>query len=139
MARYRASSSRWSLVAATTVSALLSACGGVTESSDLSPAAAEGRAIMRSKGCASCHGSDGGGGVGPALFDVIGSTVPLADGTSVTADRDYLVESITEPSAKIVEGYTLPMPKTDLSSEEIDAIIAYIEVLSPPTTATVAG
>ncbi len=94
---------------------------------------------MRSRGCASCHGSDGGGGVGPALAGVIGSTVLLADGTSVAADRDYLVESITEPSAKIVEGYTLPMPKTDLSSEEIDAIIAYIEVLSPPTPATVAG
>ncbi len=101
---------------------------------DLSPGAAEGRATMRRKGCGSCHGSDGGGGIGPAFVDLLGSEVPLADGSSVAADRAYLVESITEPSAKIVDGYTLPMPKTNLSTDEIDAIIMYIEALTPHGT-----
>lgn len=112
------------------VTILLPACGGATDSADLSPAAADGRATMRGKGCGSCHGSDGDGGIGPAFVDLIGSEVALADGSSVTADRAYLVESITEPSAKIVDGYTLPMPTTNLSTDELDAIITYIEALT---------
>ena len=96
---------------------------------------------MRRAGCASCHGSNGGGGVGPAFVDLFGSDVAVeiaADGdesnvtsTVVTADRDYLVESITDPSAKVAEGYSLPMPTTELSQADIDAIITYIEALAP--------
>ena len=97
---------------------------------------------MRSKGCASCHGSDGGGGVGPTFVALFGSETVVdiktegADGeitaeqTVVTADRDYLVESITDPSAKTAEGYSLPMPRTELTQTEIDAIITYIEALA---------
>lgn len=97
---------------------------------------------MRNKGCASCHGSDGGGGVGPTFVDLFGSetTVDIetagADGEVTTeqavviADREYLVESITDPSAKTVEGYSLPMPRTELTQTEIDAIITYIEALA---------
>ena len=106
---------------------------------------------MRGKGCASCHGSNGGGGVGPAFVDLFGSetTVEIkiesADGEVtteqkvVTADRDYLVESITDPSAKTVEGYSLPMPRTELTPIEIDAIITYIEALAPTPSSDGAG
>jgi hypothetical protein len=48
----------------------------------------------------------------------------------VIADREYLVESIDDPGAKLVEGYNLPMPRTELSDAEIDAVIAYIEALA---------
>ncbi|MEJ7801501.1 MAG: c-type cytochrome [Ilumatobacter sp.] len=130
----RANPSHCLVVVATAVTIVLPACGSASDSMDLSPAAAEGRATMRRKGCGSCHGSNGGGGIGPAFVDLLGSEAPLADGSSVTADRAYLVESITEPSAKIVDGYTLPMPKTNLSTDEIDAIITYIEALTPPGT-----
>ncbi len=81
-------------------------------------------------GCGACHGSDGGGGVGPAFVGLYGSEVTLADGDAVLADRDYLVESIVDPQAKIVEGYSLPMPRTELTDDEIDAVINYIEELS---------
>lgn len=110
---------------------ILAACGSnADESIDLSPAALEGRGIVRSKGCASCHGSDGGGGVGPAFVGLAGAEVVLEDGDVVVADRDYLVESMTDPQAKIVEGYRLPMPRNELTAEEIDAIVVYIEALA---------
>ena len=86
--------------------------------------------MVRSKGCASCHGSNGDGGVGPAFVGLAGAEVPLEDGTTVIADRDYLVESIVDPQAKIVAGYNLPMPRTELTDEEIDAVINYIEELA---------
>ena len=107
------------------------ACGsnGV-DTTDLSPTALEGRGVVRSMGCGACHGSDGGGGVGPAFVGLYGSEVTLADGDAVLADRDYLVESIVDPQAKIVEGYSLPMPRTELTDDEIDAVIDYIEELS---------
>ena len=118
----------------------LGACGADdTAGPDLTPAAADGRSVMRSKGCGSCHGSNGGGGVGPAFTGLFGADVPLDDGSTVVADRDYLVESILDPSAKRVEGYSLPMPRTELTDDEIDAIITYIEALATPTTTGVDG
>ena len=127
---------------------VLPSCGDEASSGpELPPAALEGRSVARDKGCASCHGSDGGGGVGPTFIDLFGSEVAVgirtegADGevtseqTVVTADRDYLVEAITDPSAKIVEGYSLPMPTTELTPAEVDSIITYIEALAlTPTT-----
>ena len=89
----------------------LTACGSTGESAvDLSPAAAEGRSVARSNGCAACPGSEGGGGVGPALVGLWMSDRALTDGSIVVADRDYLHESITMPGAKIVTGYRAQMP-----------------------------
>lgn len=48
----------------------------------------------------------------------------------MTADRDYLIEAIVEPDASLVDGYNLPMPRTELTTDEIDAVIAYIEELA---------
>lgn len=98
--------------------------------SDLSPAALEGRSVAQSKGCAACHGANGAGSVGPPFVGLFGSEVSLQSGETVIADRDYLERSILEPSAQLVEGYNLPMPRTELTSAEIDAVIAYIEELS---------
>ncbi len=111
---------------------LLPACAADTGADpQLPPAAAEGRSVARSKGCSACHGSDGGGGVGPPFVGLYGSEVAIqGQDDTVTADRDYLVRSIVEPSAQLVEGYNLPMPRTELTDDEIDAMIAYIEALA---------
>lgn len=56
----------------------------------------------------------------------------LEDGTSVVADRDYLYQSIREPGAQIVAGYQNLMPASvamEMSDEQIDDVIAYIESL----------
>lgn len=116
------------LLAAT---ALIAGCGANDEAAtDLTPAALEGRDVMRSKGCAACHGSNGGGGVGPTFAGLYRSEVQLQGGETVIADGDYLVESIVDPGAKLVEGYSLPMPRTELTQAEIDAVITYIQALA---------
>jgi cytochrome c oxidase subunit 2 len=108
----------------------LGACGSDSGPS-LPPEAEAGRSIMRSNGCASCHGANGQGGVGPALADLYGTDVALDDGSTVTADDEYLRRSIEEPGAQIVEGYRVPMPTNDLDPGEIDQIIAYIAAIGP--------
>lgn len=122
--------SRRSLALLIGVTALVSSCGGGDDDATLTPEAAEGRSVVRSKGCAACHGSNGDGGVGPPFVGLYGSDVPLHNGDTVVADRAYLEESIVDPPAKIVAGYNLPMPSNNLSTDEIDAVIAYIEALS---------
>lgn len=115
--------------------AFLTACGADDSTADieLPPAAEAGRSLFRSKGCAACHGSNAQGGVGPALAGLFGTEVPIQGRDPVTADRDYLVESIVDPGAQLVEGYNLPMPTTKLSDAEIDEIVAYIEALAEVT------
>jgi cytochrome c oxidase subunit 2 len=112
----------------------LAGCGANASSVDLdlSPLGAEGRAITRSNGCASCHGTAGQGGVGPPFVGLFGSEVELDDGTTVVADAAYITESIKDPGAKQVAGYRLPMPSNNLTDEQITAVIAYIEDLSRP-------
>jgi len=111
----------------------LTACGSTGESAvDLSPAAAEGRSVARSNGCAACHGSEGGGGVGPAFVGLWMSDRALTDGSIVAADRDYVYESITMPGAKVVEGYRAQMPSNNLDAEAVASIIAWIEELGTP-------
>ena len=92
----------------------------------------QGEAAATAYGCAACHSVDGTPGIGPSWLAVAGSDRPLADGTSVVADTDYLVESILDPSAQIVADFDDAMPKglgDVLSAEDLDAVVAYIESL----------
>lgn len=113
----------------------LAACGADDSAAEieLPPAAAAGRDVFRTKGCAACHGSAADGGVGPTLVGLFGTEVQLQGQDPVIADRGYLVESIVEPGAELVEGYNLPMPATKLSEAEIDDLVAYIEALAETT------
>ena len=104
------------------------ACGG-SSGSELSEAAERGRSIALRQGCASCHGQDGSGGVGPKYVGLYGSQVTLADGSTVVADDEYLRRSITDPGAERVEGYAVNMPENGLDDDDIDAVLAYIREL----------
>jgi mono/diheme cytochrome c family protein len=108
----------------------LGACGSDSGPA-LPPEALAGRSTMRSNGCAACHGANGQGGVGPAFDDLYGTEVELEDGSTVTADDDYLRRSIDDPGAQIVDGYRVPMPTNDLDPDEIDQIIAFIAAIGP--------
>ena len=113
----------------------LAACGadgGTATVLDLSPAGEAGRQLAVTKGCGSCHGQNGEGGVGPTFIGLLGRTVELDDAEPVVADEAYIIESITDPSAKRVDGYSLPMPQVDLSDDEIASIVAYITELDSP-------
>jgi cytochrome c oxidase subunit 2 len=91
----------------------------------------QGKILATKYGCAGCHSVDGSPMTGPTWFGLFGETVPLADGTTVTADEAYITESILEPNAKIVEGFPSPsvMPPFALTDEEVTNLIAYIKTL----------
>ncbi|MEX1011440.1 MAG: c-type cytochrome [Balneolaceae bacterium] len=90
-----------------------------------------GRELFTQQGCQACHSTDGVSGIGPTLADLYQKEVELQDGSTVTADEEYLRESIVEPSAKISAGYPAAMPPfAHLADDEIDSLIEYIETLS---------
>ena len=111
--------------------AILGACSSSSSSApvDLSPEAAAGREISINAGCASCHGADGNGNVGPKWIGLADSEVTISDGTVVTADDDYLYTSIKEPGAMKRRGAVGIMPSNKLTDQEIASIIAYIRAL----------
>jgi cytochrome c oxidase subunit II len=94
---------------------------------------ARGQMLVQSQGCLACHSTDGTTLVGPTWQGLYGHEVPLADGTTVVADEEYLRRSIVDTNAQIVEGFLpniMPGNYGDiLSDEDIDAIIAYIRTL----------
>jgi len=90
-----------------------------------------GKTIAANNACNTCHSTDGSRLVGPSWKNLYGHEVELEDGTTVTADEEYLRESIVEPSAKIVKGFPPSMvPYDGLSDSEINSLIAYIKSLS---------
>ena len=69
----------------------------------------------------------GGGAAG--LF---GKPVQLEDGRVVTADENYVRESILTPGAKIVSGFKPIMPVFQglVSEEQLNALVAYVKSLN---------
>lgn len=106
------------------------ACGGDDASAPAATAGAAVDRLVRANGCASCHGADGSGGVGPSWIGLYGAEVELSDGSTVVADEEYLAESIRDPAAKRVAGYPVAMPSNDLTDEEISQIVEYITSLT---------
>jgi cytochrome c553 len=97
---------------------------------DLSPSAERGLKLAQQSGCASCHGSDFGGGTGPTWQGIIGSSVSFKGGEAGLVDREYLIESIKYPDKKKRVGYSVVMPYNNLTDEEISDIVDYIEALT---------
>jgi mono/diheme cytochrome c family protein len=98
----------------------------------LSASAQEGKTLYDTNGCASCHGSNGAGGVGPALAGIAGTNIALSDGSSVLADRAYLIDSILQPQAQLVDGYNIKMPQNQLTASQADLVAQFIEELPDP-------
>jgi cytochrome c oxidase subunit 2 len=100
--------------------------------------AVAGERFFNEYACSSCHKNDASGR-GPALAGVFGGSVKLADGRTITADDNYLRESIMMAPVKIVAGYQPVMPvfQGQISEERVMQIIAYIKTLkaSPATAA----
>jgi len=59
-----------------------------------------------------------------------GDMTVLVDGSTVVADDAYLTRAIADPSAELVDGYTLKMPANNLSDAEVADIVAFIETLA---------
>ncbi len=97
-------------------------------------------------GCVACHTIDGTPGVGPTWQGLYQRQEQLTDGSTVTADDDYIINSIHEPNAQIVAGFNPNiMPQNYLEQfaareQEVEAaeaidlditadLIAYIKTL----------
>lgn len=99
-----------------------------------------GERLYTQRGCQSCHSLDGSRKVGPTFQGLYGTTDhTMTDGSSVTADENYLRESILKPEAKIVEGYQNLMPGaySNLSERELSGLIEFIKEQSdkdPPAS-----
>lgn len=87
--------------------------------------------LFKSKGCFSCHSVDGSALVGPTLKGVVGRKSDLADGSSVTADDNYIRDSLMNPTAKVVKGFPPVMPtfQGQLSEDEVTQLIEYLKTL----------
>jgi cytochrome c oxidase subunit 2 len=85
--------------------------------------------LLEAKDCLTCHSLDGSESIGPTLKGAYGRPVKLKDESAITADDVYLRESIIHPDRKIVDGFDDVMPQPELSEEELNAIVEYLENL----------
>lgn len=90
-----------------------------------------GALLFDQNGCATCHAA-GANQRGPSLKNVFGHEVELSTGDVITADEEYVRESILNPNAKIVKGFSPLMSSFQgiLSEDDIVNVIAYIKSLS---------
>ena len=91
-----------------------------------------GERLYVERGCKACHSVDGANLACPTWKGLYGTTREFTDGTSGVADGAYIRESIIDPGAHVVKGYSNVMPsyKGRLEELEIEALIAYIRTLS---------
>ena len=88
-----------------------------------------GEKLYTQQGCQGCHSLDGSDMVGPTWKGLYGKTDhQMADGSTVTADANYLRESILQSGAKVVEGYQNVMPSySNLSEREVAGLIEFMK------------
>ena len=87
----------------------------------------QGLALFRERGCVGCHGR-GSTVHAPSLDGIFGRRVVLQDGGAVTADENYLRDSILVPGKQIAAGYAPVMPSYagQLSEQELIALVEYL-------------
>ncbi len=91
---------------------------------------AAGERAFRNRGCSGCHAPNAAIRA-PLLDGIYGKQVPLSDSSLVTADDQYLRNSILLPNKQIAAGYEPIMPtfQGQIDEQELNAIIAYLKSL----------
>jgi cytochrome c oxidase subunit 2 len=100
--------------------------------------AENGAKLFQDLACSTCH-LENGQGRGPVLKGAYGKPVQLQGGQTVTVDDAYIRESILNPQAKVVNGFTPIMPTFQglVTEEQLLQLIAYIKSIGgdqPGTT-----
>ena len=91
--------------------------------------------IINKHGCKACHTFDGSTLVGPSFKDLFKRTRTVITDRKeheLKADREYFKRSLFEPNADVVKGFNrglMIVYKDQISEEEIDALIEYIDSL----------
>jgi cytochrome c oxidase subunit 2 len=93
------------------------------------PPVERGKILYEQQGCNTCHSLDGSEGTGPTWKGLYGHDAQLADGSTVTADANYIRQSILKPGSQIVKGYQNIMPASygSLSESELTGLVAFIK------------
>jgi len=89
-----------------------------------------GRELYEKKACVTCHTIDGSALQGPSFKGIFERERVFADGTRLPPDMNletYIRESIVDPNARKVAGFSAVMPKIALTEREIDCLIAFIK------------
>jgi len=104
------------------------------------PLAVTGERLFSELGCITCHRADTQGR-GPNLAGIYNKPVLLEDGRTVTADDNYLRESILQPTAKVVNGFKPIMPtfQGQISDEQLNALVAYVKSLGQQSSGQTGG
>ena len=108
----------------------------VIKVADASVPGAEGLAIIQAHGCNVCHSSDGSKILGPTFLGLFGKEhIVIRDGKeiTVTADEEYIKNSIYNPDADITKGYPKGLMQSyegTVTVEEIAKIIEYLKSLN---------
>jgi cytochrome c oxidase subunit II len=91
-----------------------------------------GRRLFEEMRCSTCHRGGSPSSRCPPLEGVYGNPVKLEGDQTITADEDYLRESILQPAAKVVAGFRPIMPSFEgqLGEEGLMHVIAYIKSLA---------
>jgi len=111
---------------------VLSGCSAGDQSGgDSVSEVALGQEVYERLGCDGCH-AESSAIDAPALAGVFGSEVQLESGETVTADEEYIRESILAPQEKVVAGYQPIMPEYEgqVTDEELEALVDYVQSLS---------
>lgn len=125
------------LAVAALVGLVAAACGGGASgpSSSVAPAKGEaatrGRELVITRGCVSCHTTNGNSAAGPTWRGSWGRQIPLEDGTTVLFDADYVARSVRTPNAERRAGFSLNMPAftTQFSDADLADVAAYLQEL----------
>ncbi|MCM8532441.1 MAG: ThuA domain-containing protein [Lentisphaeraceae bacterium] len=97
------------------------------------PSIALGKSTVLKLGCIGCHseGTQKAGKSGPPWEGLMGATKEFNDGSKVTVDKEYIIDSILSPGTKIVKGYHPAMPSYQgvIPENELESIVLYIDSL----------
>lgn len=91
-----------------------------------------GRRMFAQNNCNTCHSLDGSRIAGPSFKGLWGRQETLVNGQTVEVDANYVRESILQPQAKVVAGYSnvvMPTFAGALNDEQIDAMIEFIKTV----------
>ena len=91
--------------------------------------AARGERLFVRFGCSGCHAA-GSAVHAPPLAGLYGSPVPLADGSIVIADDQYLHDSIVQPNRQVAKGYQPIMPAYGdvLDEGQVFELVSYLKM-----------
>jgi cytochrome c oxidase subunit 2 len=97
--------------------------------------AQRGRRLFLKYQCVTCHTGISDARA-PSLEGLYKRQVQLADGRTVTADENYIRESILQPRAKVVAGFEPIMPTFQgvMPEEDLLELLAFIKALPPGGT-----